>query len=239
MVITIIGGILIVILLLTITVLTTKERKKALLELMAEKFVLQMACAGTCDDVVPPTKTVTSLKIKAFRNSDGDYLTWDDYEHFIVQGDSMQFCGINNSNLIFVDDKFKIQDCGVFPVILLLQRHNTRKDSVQFKIRRTWDTLTYKSKETLLERIKDIISSDKFQEVRQLDVYDGDSALMEDLKNTRIPMYEREYIFCKDANDYDRKIIISTTYHTKERKIRFSLHPISMIKGKVIASFEL
>lgn len=115
-----------------------------------------------------------------------------------------------------------------------------REDKAQYKIRRTWMRCKYTSKEELVDIVKSkILPSTKFQEIRQLSTYDGDSALIQDLKDKRIKIYEEKYIKCENPNDNDKEIIISTTFHTKEKEIRFSLHPVSIIVGQVIASFPI
>lgn len=242
MVITIIG-ILLIFVLLICTIYQVKEiRRNALFSLMQQKERIYTACAGSDDphDSIPAFKEIFPVEHNLYKDSQGNVLDPKDYEHLIVQGESMQFCGIHNNDLIFVEP---ISDMGslVFPLVLLLRKHqHMEKGGVEFKIRRTWMRCHYVDKDDLLVQVEEkILSSLKFQEVRQLDVYDGDTELLADLKNKRIPEYERKYIAEPNSNASDREIIVSTTFHTNEKKIRFSLHPVSVIKGKVIASFGI
>ena len=138
------------------------------------------------------------------------------------------------------DINFNIEDYNtVFPVVLVLLRSKVLGDRPQYKIRRTWKVTKYTNDENLLLEISQIINSSSFQEIRNLDVYDGDSAVINDFNQTRLPLYKREYVECDNPNVSDKEIVISTTYHTSERVIRFSLHPKSMIVGRVIASFDV
>lgn len=242
MIITIFGSILLVILLIYFAYQTKLVREKAYQELLNKKTLIYTACAGTDDQnkVIPATKEIKALDHSVFKDKEGKVLCPDDYAYFIVQGESMQFCGIHNNDLIFADTQFQIAENTMYPIVLVLRKHHAEEGSVQYKIRRTWMRYTYTTGEDLINAIKrDILSSVKFQEIKQLGAYDGDEALIRDLKDERINQYEKDYINCNYPNPKDREIVISTTFHTRENRIRFSLHPVSTIEGKVVASFHL
>lgn len=216
-------------------------RENASLELRDKVIYVETACAGSDElTLMPVTKPIRALEIDTFKDKNGNILDPDNYRPFIVQGESMQFCGIRHNNLIFTDINFNIEDYNtVFPVVLVLLRSKVLGDRPQYKIRRTWKVTKYTNDENLLLEISQIINSSSFQEIRNLDVYDGDSAVINDFNQTRLPLYKREYVECDNPNVSDKEIVISTTYHTSERVIRFSLHPKSMIVGRVIASFDV
>lgn len=240
MTITIIGIALASILFLCIVYSTVKVRKEAYISMLYEKSCVPVACAGSDENsLAAATKEIQAIGTNAFKDEKGRYLNPSDFKHFIVHGKSMQFCGINNNDLIFVDSNFStsLKDC--FPCVLVLRRVHAENTSPQYKIRRTWLYIMYASSSSLVKEVKALMASHPFQQIRQLDVYDGDDCLMTDLVNFRIPAYEKNYIDREDKNDFDRNLIISTTFHTKENKIRFSIHPVSLIEGRVIASFHL
>lgn len=243
MIITILGTILLFSLLGYIAYHTRIVRKAAYLELLSKKTTVYTACAGSDneDEIIPSQKEIQSLEHKIFKDKNGNIFNSNEFLHYIVQGESMQFCGIHNNDIIFADANFKIKDNIAFPVILVLRKHHLKgEDKAQYKIRRTWIHYNYVSKDDLVNIVETkIIPSEAFQEIRQLDTYDGDAALIQDLKDKRIQIYEDEYINCGNPNENDREIIISTTFHTKERKIRFSIHPTSIVVGKVVASFPV
>jgi len=151
----------------------------------------------------------------------------------------MHFCGISNNDLVFASADFNMDSKDCFPCVLVLRRMHVENTRPQYKIRRTWLHTVYTSSTSLLEEVRELMASLPFQQIRQLDVYDGDDCLMADLVNFHIPAYEKKYIDREDKNDFDRNVIISTTFHAKENKIRFSIHPVSLIEGRVVASFHL
>nr|CAJ1762879.1 hypothetical protein AUSP0019_00154 [uncultured phage] len=243
MIIMILGVVVLITLLVWIAYQTKVVREEALMNLLEKRIQIYTACAGSDDEnkIIPSYREIQSLEYNVFKDQNGNILNINDYLHFIVQGESMQFCGIHNNDVIFVDEKFKFEEDTKFPIILVLRKHHlNREDKAQYKIRRTWMRCKYTSKEELVDIVKSkILPSTKFQEIRQLSTYDGDSALIQDLKDKRIKIYEEKYIKCENPNDNDKEIIISTTFHTKEKEIRFSLHPVSIIVGQVIASFPI
>lgn len=240
MILTSIGIILIIGLFCYIAKTTVKERKRVYIEMLNKKTTVFFALAGSEDSVrIPAKREIQAIEVNAFKNKRGEYLNPDNYKHFLVHGNSMKFCGIHDGDLIFVDASFHINAYDDFPCVLLLHRNRVKTDSPKYKIRRTWIKTTYTTKENLIEEVKNIMESQDFQQIRQLELYDGDDNMISDMIDCRIPVYERGYINCKDVNDFDRNIIISTTFHTKENKIRFSVHPASLIVGRVIASFQI
>lgn len=243
MIIMILGAVVLITLLALIAYQTKVVRKEVFKSLSENIMPINTACAGSDDEDNPSSSAIKMppLEYNVFKDKQGNILNINDYLLFVVQGESMQFCGIHNNNVIFVDDKFKIGNDIEFPIVLVLRKHHLKKgDKSQYKIRRTWMYCKYTSKEDLVNIVKSkILPSMKFQEIRQLSTYDGDSALIQDLENKRIKLYEEKYIKCENPNENDKEIIISTTFHTKEKEIRFSLHPVSIIVGKVIASFPV
>lgn len=240
MIIIIIGIVLILVLFFYVAQSTLKERKRAYIEMLNKKTTVFLALAGSEDNVsIPLKKDIQAIETNVFKNKKGEYLDPADYEHFLVHGSSMKFCGIHDNDLIFVDTNINMKIYKDFPCVLLLRRNHAIGECPKYKIRRTWMKATYTSKDALVKEIKNLMTTLPFQQIRQLDVYDGDDNMIADLLSCRIPNYENTYITCSGANDYDRNIIVSTTFHTKESKIRFSIHPISLIKGKVIASFMI
>lgn len=240
MTITIIGTIVILILFFYIVKSTVTARKKAYVGMLNKTDTAFLAIAGSNDDAtVSATTNIQAVESNAFKDKDGNYLNANDYKHLVVHGSSMRFCGINDHDMIFVDTNFNVEISSEFPCVLVLRRSISNDDSPKYKIRRTWTKTTYTSKDALIMEIKALMSSPLFQSIRQLEVYDGDDNVISDLISNRIPAYEESYVNCGNANCYDRNIIVSTTFHTKEGRVRFSIHPISLIEGKVVASFAM
>jgi len=206
--------------------------------MIGERHEVPVALAGSDDDskVVPASVKLINLQYVKFEDKHGKPLNPDDYNPYVVSGRSMQFCGILDNDLIFttkkIDDIARLE----FPSVLVLEKTGVGQDGPRFKIRRSWMLTDYS--DNLLDTVKELLAEDKFQEIRRLSQYDGDEALLKDFEETRLRRYKDSYIDVKAPNPRDRKIIVSTTYHTKEGKIRFSIHPVDTIRGKVIASFH-
>ena len=43
----------------------------------------------------------------------------------------------------------------------------------------------------------------------------------------------------KEDMESSQDVVISTTFHTDENKVRFSIHPISTIEGIVVGAFPM
>ena len=85
------------------------------------------------------------------------------------------------------------------------------------------------------EELFKIMSAESFRKIRDLPVYDGDDTLINDVMNIRLPEYLRK------KRDYSlgNYIVISTTYHTYSKELRFSIYPAEHIIGKIVASFPI
>lgn len=220
---------------------TRKIRRDASVKLMKKTDTIEFALAGTDEgniDLVE--KTVRSLDIDIFKDKSGNILNPSEFLHFIVHGESMQFCGIHNDDIIFVDPSISVNDDNVsFPTVLVLRRLKIRTGRPQYKIRRAWKTCRYSDDAEILATLDGILSSRNFQVIKDLQVYDGDSALVDDFKRIRLPHYLDNYVNCSNPNDEDRNVIISTTFHPSDNTIRFSIHPSSAVVGRVVASFNI
>lgn len=72
----------------------------------------------------------------------------DDFLHFIVKGESMQFADIHDNYMIFVKEKHDID----FPKVIVLRREAAPKDQVQYKIRRGWQFSNVREAETVVKK---------------------------------------------------------------------------------------
>ncbi len=240
----IISGIFLI--LLTVLYVTTySSRKKARAQIIKElnkSSRLNWVLAGSEEEDGCETTSskvdIAALGRYEYKKQDGEILEPQDHKLFVVIGESMRFAGIHNHDLIFSTKKFnfdKLKD-GT-PQILVIHKRHPKENRPAYKLRRTWKVTQYN--DNLLDEIKEILDSEAFKSVRSLSVYDGDSNLIEDFANTRVPKYCRDFISCDNPDEKDRQIVISTTFHTDTEEIRFSIHPVSRIVGQVVASFKL
>ena len=182
---------------------------------------------------------VSSVDTTIYKDDEGKILDPNQYNLYIVDGNSMRLCGIFDKDLVFSTRDFNISDVKEFPIILVINKKHLKLDYPASKIRRTWDHVTFTDKDSLIETLKKILKSVNFQEIRILPEYPGDDEVLKDFEDKRLKRYMDEYIECENPNDVDRDIVISSTLNTKKNVIHFSIHPVNKISGEVIASFDM
>lgn len=231
-------------LLIFVSVVTKKsrqeERHRIIQYANQSKISLNWAVAGSDSNCHTPngsTVDVYGIGASEYKDANGKTLNIDDYDKFVVSGESMKFCGIHDKDLIFATKGLYSELDLSRPEIIVVRKHTICDNKPAYKIRRAWMATRYDG--NLMEVLKNIIHSESFQQIRKLPEYDGDTALIDDFKNNRLPKYEETFIECENPNPHDLNIVISTTYHTDIEKIRFSIHPLNFVKGKVVASFGL
>lgn len=202
---------------------------------------VNIAHAGSDRDCIPVSrKALMNLPAQTtFKDSEGRILNPSQYELYMVDGECMQYAYIYPNDLLFATRGFDVETYnGKLPLILILKK-GSKKTGTQpyYKLRRLWKFCNYR--DDLMGVIQSIIESHEFQEVRQRPNYDGDKALIDDFFKTRLPKYEENHIKCEYPNINDEKIVISTTFHTDIQSVRFSIHPISNVVGKVVAAFPV
>lgn len=224
-----------------VTKKSRQEERRKIVKISNEfKYSLDWALAGSdssCHTPNSPTVDVYGLGLTEYKDANGNILNFDDYDKFVVSGESMKFCGIHDNDLIFSTREANFAFDLSSPEIIVVRKNNLNDNQPAYKIRRAWAVSNYD--DNLMDVLKNIIHSKSFQQIRKLPEYDGDTALIDDFRENRLPKYKDTFIDCKNPNPHDRDIVISTTYHTDMNKIRFSIHPINLVKGKVVASFGL
>lgn len=191
-----------------------------------------VACAGSPLMDTPRKIKSISVTHNKFESKNGVILDPAKYDKFIVKGNSMILCNIQDNDLIFVNKGFNNELNELEkPKIVVIKRENSKKDQCGFKLRRAW--VKCKGKECIYA-IKKVINSEEFRVIKESKFYDGNSALINDLENVRLKRFlERQ------DNPESKEVVISTTFHTDTKKIRFSIHPVEDIIGEVSESFSI
>ena len=222
---------------------TKTSRAKARVELIKESLNdfkrIKVAIAGSPDGCHRATKfvEVSGINLTIYRDYYGNVLNPDNYNLFVVDGDSMKYCGIRDKNLIFVTKGFVIED-GSLPTVLVIKREDVEENSPEYKIRRVWLKTRYVNDEDLVVEIRELLQSNDFQKLRRLNDYPGDEEILTDFKDNRLKQYRNKYLG-QEANDKDKEIIISSTLDTIYDKIHLSIHPVNLVSGKVMGSFNV
>lgn len=212
-------------------------RSKAREELEGELMAYPTASAGTPSKAIPVRQESISTKYTQFKDSHGQIINPDDYLQFIVKGDSMQFCGIHNDDIIFVRKGFELNHLKSFPAPVVIRRDNAPSNETQYKIRRAWGVCTIDASE---EVVAQIVSSEVFRDrIAAIRFFDGEEALLNDFRCKRLAKYRSQYLNEEKSAERYKQVILSTTFHTDINKIRFSIHPVSDIIGIVSESFSV
>lgn len=202
------------------------------------------ACAGTSKSDKPAEVQSVSTEFNKFIGKDGQALDPNEYLQFVVEGNSMQFCGIHDKDLIFVPKEFRIVQLKKFPYILVLENSDAKEGQSKYKIRRAWGIAQF-GDDRFEADVRKIMDSKQFQEIKDLKgvdgnlAYRGDEQVIEDFLSRRLPKYEQKYIYCQNPDNWNRTVVISTTFDTDDEYIHFSIHPISTIIGIVSDSFTV
>lgn len=236
----IIGCVLIIIFLIVfiVTVIyASKNRRKMRNDMLTETY--NTVCAGSSHHPSAPMVLVApSVDYNEFRSKTGKILNPQDFYKFVVVGNSMQFCGIHDKDLVFVPKGFTLSKIQQLPMLFVLYR-DAIGNQPQYKLRRGWKICMID--DDLEKIINGILTSKQFEDLRNEakanNSYDSDELLKKDFFNYRLKRYMGEYINCDFPKESSRQILISTTFHTDENIIRFSIHPVSSIIGIVEEAF--
>lgn len=218
------------------------KRKRETAQL--NKKYYPVASAGNYKKTLPAKEESVSVSLNKFYDKNGCKINPDEYLQFVVSGDSMKFCGIHDKDLLFVAKDFRIVQLKKFPYILVIRRSNFKPGETEYKVRRAWASAHYDNDE-FRNILNQILESSDFKEVKQLKdevgkpVYPGDNVIIEDFIYNRLPKYKERYIDCNDFDEWNKTVVISTTYDTDKRYIHFSIHPIADIVGIVKESFTV
>lgn len=212
-------------------------RSKAREELAGKLMAYPTASAGTPSKAIPMEQKSIPTKHTQFKDSCGQIINADDYLQFVIKGDSMQFCGIHNNDIVFVKKGFELDHLESLPKPVVIRRDNAPSNETQYKLRRAWRICTI---DTCEEIVAQIVSSKDFRDrIAAIRFFDGEEALLDDFRRERLTKYRGQYLNEEKSSERYKQVIISTTFHTDINKIRFSIHPASDVIGIVSESFSV
>lgn len=208
---------------------------------------LPVACAGSEKPGTPKEYKITNLQWNRFKKTDGSVLNTDDYHTFITMGESMLLGGIRSQDILFVKE-YDPQEMPELPAILVLQREQAAleraaqfNDKAEKKIRRSWRVCSLNhSNDEILGMVQEIIDSQQFQDIRNLDEtkFPSTNWLLSDFSN-RLERYRQEHQDCELRDNDNHNALISTTFDTMQRRVHFSMHSCRTIVGEVKYAFGI
>ena len=198
----------------------------------AQRCELSVGCAGTFEKGIPEKYDIGML-VHCLDNEGGE-LDEKKYMKIIIRGSSMSLCGIDDGNIVAAEKVTSI-NASELPQVLVLER-TAQKGEARYKLRRAWKCCNVDWDNAMWWEpvLKGIIASEEFQSVKNTEMYDGDDVILADFRDKRL---ER---FLSSHTDHRKmEVIISTTLHTDEKKIRFSIHPMDELRGKVKYVYDI
>lgn len=203
--------------------------------------------AGTADKKHLGASPVNiNLTTSTFLDDNGNPINVDEYDGFVVSGDSMELANIKDGNLLLVRKNELFTDSTPLPGVFVLKRENALEHQGKYKLRRIW-AVSYLDDITSVENIvRGIMKHPEFKQLsKKKELFlDEDSMLKEFLGDKgRLAVYQKEHPHWNEVGAADNKVVISTTLRTesegdevhtaKGRHISFSVHPTNLVVGKV------
>ncbi len=196
-----------------------------------------VACAGSKESDACTKVSAMDIQLCNFCDADGQPLNLSLYNCYVVHGDSMKYAGINDNDFILVPIDFNINSLDGLPKILVIRYREQNEDKPLFKVRRAW----YRGSidDDLKQIANEIMAMPKFNRLTQQEGYKGSEWMIRDLKGKRLDDYKSAYFRDGICPDQYKDIVISTTFDTVKKEIHFSIHPVSLIVGKVEESYTV
>lgn len=214
-----------------------KARKRANEEYEYSEYLV--ACAGGSDPAVPETLKSVSEVNTTFVDIKGQTINIDDFQRFIVHGNSMSLCGIVDGSIIMVkEDASSAADRDSMPKIMVIKRRNSIDGEAGYKVRRVWyiSTIDALSDEDIFS---EILKVPGFSNLISSPQSPGLQAMIDDFKNVRITRYLEDYPGADAELSPYHKVVLSTTLDTTTNRIHFSIHPLANVVGEVQHVFSL
>lgn len=202
----------------------------------AKDAIYPTACAGSDTSGKVREASSASVSVNKFFTPEGHPINPADFRQFVVIGNSMSLCGINDGNLLFVDPNSN-SGSTEFPQIIVVRRRNPQPEAAQYKVRRAWFETTISA--DLISQIDQLATHPKFHELLSSRHCKGLDYMKKDLTETRVPRYKENYPDCEKPESRYHDIVLSTTFHTDTDDILFSIHPVEEVVGRVVYSFTI
>lgn len=208
----------------------TRKNVKKIQEQLAEGMMTTVSAGSHYIDIPPRMKTV-SIKYNLFKNRSGQPLDTDEYDSYLVQGDSMQYCDIHTGDIVFSRKGFRLSDLNRFPSVVILKNQKATREQCQFKIRRAWVVCADNLEDSAyIEIVKEVMKSPEYLilKERAKNIYESDDKMLEGFL-----VKLEEYRSNRKPDSLGQSIVISSTYDVDNKKIRFSIHRTSSLMGIV------
>lgn len=218
-------------------------------EEMSKEFA--MVYAGTPDEDHQGASPINiNLTTSAFLDEQGRPVKVDEYDGYVVSGNSMELANIKDRNLLLVHKNDVFSDSTPLPGIFVLRREHPLTDQGKYKLRRIW-AVAYLGETDLENMIRGIMTHPEFMQLKKNTelCLDDDQMLLEFVGNKgRLDIYKDKHPHWKKSGSEENKVVISTTLRTEcgsdiktatGRHISFSIHPANLVVGKVAYAYSM
>lgn len=209
--------------------------------------------AGTADNEHQGASPVNiNLTTSSFLDNDGNPINVDDYDGFVVSGDSMELANIKDGNLLLVRKNERFTDSTPLPAVFVLKRENPLVGQGKYKMRRIWAVSYLGDIVSIEDVVRGIMNHPEFIQLkRSTDLCLDEASMLREFtgEGGRIEQYKNEHPHWNDVDSEENKVVISTTLRTEHegdvlhtpqgRHISFSIHPASLVVGKVAYAYSV
>lgn len=210
-----------------------------------------MVYAGTPDqDHQGASPMNINLTTSTFLDDKGNPVNVDDYDGYVVSGNSMELANIKDGNLLLVRKDDSFDDSTPLPGVFVLKREHALEHQGKYKMRRIW-SVAYLNQTNVENMARGIMTHPEFIRLRRNEALclDEERMLREFVGDDgRIAIYKREHPHWNVNGSDENKVVISTTLRTEKegefqtesgRHISFSVHPANLVVGKVAYVYSM
>lgn len=184
----------------------------------------------------------------AFLDEKGNPVKVEDYNGYVVNGNSMELANIKDGNLLLVRRDEKFTDSTPLPGIFVLRRENIHEGEGQYKLRRIW-AVAYLNETDMNVLARGIMNHPEFMQLRKnKELCLDEKQMLEEFTGPkgRLDIYKKEHPHWNKINEEENRIVVSTTlrteyegdiHTTKGKHIAFSIHPANLVVGKVAYAY--
>ena len=133
-------------------------------EEMSKEFA--MVYAGTPDEDHQGASPINiNLTTSTFLDEQGRPVKVDEYDGYVVSGNSMELANIKDRNLLLVHKNDVFSDSTPLPGIFVLRREHPLTDQGKYKLRRIW-AVAYLGETDLENMIRGIMTHPEFMQLK-------------------------------------------------------------------------
>lgn len=206
--------------------------------------------AGTADKEHQGADPVNiDITANTFLDEQGNPIKVDEYEGYVVSGNSMELANIRDGNLLLVRRNEVFTDNTPLPGVFVLKREHVSEGQGKYKMRRIW-AVAYLGETDIEKLASGIMNHPEFMLLkRNKNLCLDEAQMLSEFtgKDGRMDIYKKEHPRWNESGSDENRVVISTTLRTESdrdafitngRHISFSVHPANLVVGKVAFAYS-